>query len=128
MLGYDAVAGCRGHDRPEGRWQHRSQAGAPQRLRVLGVCSLLLALTGGCLKPSLQGEAIEVIHQPALVAHCTLKTEGTYTAVGEHNALTLAKNAAADKGGNVLLILAITKSASFTTEVHGKIYACPRPQ
>jgi len=93
---------------------------------VLGGCSLVLAVTVGCLQPTLQGATIDVVRQPALVAHCTLQTEGTYTAIGERNALTLAKNAAADKGGNVLLITSITKPEAFTTEVHGKIYACAR--
>jgi len=48
--------------------------------------------------------------------------------VGETNALTLAKNAAAEKGGNVILITSITntKRDAFTTEVHGRIYTCPR--
>ena len=93
---------------------------------VLGGCGLVLAMTVGCLKPTMQSETIDVVRQPELVAHCTLKTEGTYTAVGENNALTLAKNAAADKGGNVLLITSITKRDAFTIEVHGRIYACAR--
>jgi len=93
---------------------------------VLSGCGLLLAVTAGCLKPTLQSETIDVVHQPELVAHCTLQTEGTYTAVGESNALTLAKNAAAEKGGNVLLITSMTKRDAFTTEVHGRIYTCPR--
>ena len=92
----------------------------------LGGCGLVLAVTVGCLQPTMQSDTIDVVRQPALVAHCTLKTEGTYTAVGENNALTLAKNAAADKGGNVLLITSITKRDAFTTEVQGKIYACAR--
>ena len=93
---------------------------------VLSGCGLLLAVTAGCLKPTLQSETIDVVHQPELVAHCTLQTEGTYTAVGESNALTLAKNAAAEKGGNVLLITSMTKRDAFTTEVHGRRYTCPR--
>jgi len=93
---------------------------------VLSGCGLLLAVTAGCLKPSLQSETIDVVRQPELVAHCTLSTEGTYTAVGETNAITLAKNAAAEKGGNVLLITSMTKRDAFTTEVHGRIYTCPR--
>ena len=39
-------------------------------------------------------------------------------------ALTLAKNAAAERGGNVLLTVSISKGDNFTTEVYGKIYAC----
>src|SRR5262245_4271843 len=93
---------------------------------VLVGCSLLLAVTVGCLKPTLQSETIDVVRQPELVAHCTLRTEGTYTAVGETNALTLAKNAAAEKGGNVLLVTSITKRDPFATDVRGMIYTCPR--
>jgi hypothetical protein len=95
-------------------------------LASLGGCCLMLAVTVGCLRPTMQSETINVVRQPELVAHCTLKMEGTYTAVGENNALTLAKNAAAEKGGNVLLLTSITKRDTFTTEVHGQIYACPR--
>jgi hypothetical protein len=93
---------------------------------LLGGCGLLLAVTVGCLKPTLQSDTIDVVRQPELVAHCTLITEGTYTAVGETNTLTLAKNATAENGGNVLLITSMTKRDTFTTEVHGWIYACPR--
>ena len=91
---------------------------------VLCGCGLVLAVTVGCLSPTVRSESVDVVRNPELVEHCTLKTDGTYAAIGENNALTLAKNAAADKGGNVLLIVSITKRDTLTTEVHGKIYAC----
>ena len=97
-----------------------------QRLIALG--SLGLMVTFGCLSPTAQGERIDVVSNPELVKYCTPKGEGKYTAVGEKNALTLAKNAAAERGGNVLLTVSISKGDSFTTEVYGKIYACtPKP-
>ena len=65
-----------------------------------------------------------VIQANPLNVGCTLQGEGKYTAVGEKNALTLAKNAAAERGGNVLLTVSISKGDNFTTEVYGKIYAC----
>ena len=92
------------------------------------VSGLVLTVTCGCLSPTAQSNRIDVVSNPELVKHCTLKSDGTYTAVGETNALALAKNAAAERGGNVLLTVSIRKSDSLTTEVHGKIYACePKP-
>ena len=85
---------------------------------------LVLIVTFGCVSPVAQSERIDVVSNPELVKHCTPKGEGKYTAVGEKNALTIAKNAAAERGGNVLLTVAINKSDSLTTAVHGKIYAC----
>jgi hypothetical protein len=72
----------------------------------------------------MQGERVDVVTNPDLVRHCTLKSEGQYTALGEKNALTMAKNAAAERGGNVLLVTTIKKSESLTTEVQAKIYVC----
>jgi len=92
--------------------------------RTIALCGLVLTVTCGCLRPTAQGESIDVVSNPELVKYCTPKGEGKYTAVGEKNALTLAKNAAAERGGNVLLTVAISKGDSFTTEVYGKIYAC----
>jgi len=85
-------------------------------------------VTFGCLSPTLRSERVDVISNPELVKSCTLKSEGRYAAVGEKNALTLAKNAVAERGGNVLLLMSINKTDTLTTEVHGKIYACePKP-
>lgn len=98
------------------------------KVGVLVSCSLVLALSFGCLSPTMQSERIDVVSNPELVKHCTLKSEGRYSALGEKNALTLAKNATVERGGNVLLTVAIHKSDPLTTEVHGKIYACgPKP-
>jgi hypothetical protein len=85
---------------------------------------LMLTLTCGCLSPTAQSKRIDVVTNPELVKYCTPKGEGKYTAIGENNALTLAKNAAVERGGNVLLTVSIHKGDSFTTEVYGKIYAC----
>ena len=71
-------------------------------------------------------DTVDVIQNPDLVKNCTLKSEGTYMALGEKNALTMAKNAAVKNGGNVILLLALDKSDSLTTAVNGKIYACAR--
>ena len=96
--------------------------------RTMALCGLVLTVSCGCLSPTAQGERIDVVSNPELVKYCTPKGEGKYTAVGEKNALTLAKNAAAERGGNVLLTVSITKGDNFTTEVYGKIYACtPKP-
>ena len=84
----------------------------------------MLTVTCGYLSPTAQGASIDVVSNPELVKYCTFQGEGKYTAVGEKNALTLAKNAAAERGGNVLLTVSISKGDSFTTEVYGKIYAC----
>jgi hypothetical protein len=65
-----------------------------------------------------------VVSNPELVKYCTSKGEGKYTAIGEKNALTLAKNATAEHGGNVLLTVSINKSDTLTTAVQGKFYAC----
>ena len=92
--------------------------------RTMALCGLVLTVTCGCVSSTVQGERIDVVSNPELVKYCTLKGEGKYTAVGEKNALTLAKNAAAERGGNVLLTVSISKGDSFTTEVYGKIYAC----
>jgi hypothetical protein len=92
--------------------------------RTIALCGLVLTVICGCLSPTVQGESIDVVSNPELVKYCTPKGEGKYTAVGEKNALTLAKNAAAERGGNVLLTVSISKGDSFTTEVYGKIYAC----
>jgi hypothetical protein len=92
--------------------------------RTIALCGLVLTVACGCLRPTAQGESIDVVSNTELVKYCTPKGEGKYTAVGEKNALTLAKNAAAERGGNVLLTVAISKGDSFTTEVYGKIYAC----
>jgi hypothetical protein len=92
--------------------------------RNIALCGLVLTVTCGCLSPTAQSERIDVVSNPELVKYCTPKGEGKYTAVGEKNALTLAKNAAAERGGNVLLTVAINKGDSLTTEVYGKIYAC----
>src|SRR5262245_23995854 len=70
----------------------------------------------------MQGYTSDGVGQPKLVANCTLKTEVTSTALGENHALTLATNAAVEKGGNVLLIPSNSMRDAFTTEVHGKIY------
>ena len=91
---------------------------------VIVSCGLVLTVTFGCLSPTAQSERIDVVSNPELVKYCMPKGEGKYTAVGEKNALTLAKNAAAERGGNVLLTVSINKSDSLTTEVHGKIYSC----
>jgi hypothetical protein len=92
--------------------------------RNMALCGLVLTVTFGCLSPTAQGERIDVVSNPELVKYCMPKGEGKYTAVGEKNALTLAKNAAAERGGNVLLTVSINKGDSLTTEVYGKIYAC----
>ena len=92
--------------------------------KIAMVSGLLLTVTFGCVGSTTQSERIDVVTNPELVTHCTLKGEGKYTAVGEKNALTLAKNAAAERGGNVLLTVDIDKSSSLTTAVHGKFYAC----
>ena len=92
--------------------------------KIALVSGLVLTVTCGCLSPTAQSHRIDVVSNPELVKYCTLKGDGKYTAVGETNALTLAKNAAAERGGNVLLTVSINKSDSLTTEVHGKIYAC----
>src|SRR5437016_8984195 len=94
--------------------------------RIIALCSLVLTVTCGCVSSTVQGERIDVVSNPELVKYCTLKGEGKYTAVGEKNAFTLAKNAAAERGGNVLLTVSISKGDSFTTEVYGKIYTCPQ--
>ena len=91
---------------------------------VVVVCGLVLMMTFGCLSPTLQSARVDVVSNPELVKSCTLKSEGRYSAVGEKNALTLARNAAAERGGNVLLLMSINKTDALTTEVHGKIYAC----
>jgi hypothetical protein len=98
--------------------------GVRVKAAVIVSCGLVLAMAFGCLSPTTRGEGIDVVRNPELVKYCTLKGEGKYTAVGEKNALTLAKNAAAQRGGNVLLTVSIHKSDSLTTEVDGKIYAC----
>ena len=103
------------------------QGKAVMRLqRIMALCSLGLTVLFGCLSPTLQSERIDVVSNPELVKYCTPQGEGKYTAVGEKNALTLAKNAAAERGGNVLLTVSISKGDSFTTEVYGKIYTCPQ--
>jgi hypothetical protein len=92
--------------------------------RTVALCGLGLTVAFGCLSPTVQSERIDVVSNPELVKNCTPKGEGKYTGVGEKNALTLAKNAAAERGGNVLLTVSISKGDNFTTEVYGKIYAC----
>ena len=94
--------------------------------RNIALCGLVLTATFGCLSPTKQSERIDVVSNPELVKHCIPKGEGKYTAVGEKNAMTLAKNATAERGGNVLLTVSINKGDSLTTEVYGKIYACPQ--
>src|SRR5437867_289105 len=89
--------------------------------RNMALCGLVLTMTFGCLSPTAQSERIDVVSNPDLVKYCIPKGEGKYTAVGEKNALTLAKNAAAERGGNVLLTMSINKGDSLTTEVYGKI-------
>src|SRR5689334_13471518 len=80
----------------------------PMRLqRIIALCGLGLTVSFGYLSPTMQGERIDVVSNPELVKNCTPKGEGKYTAVGEKNALTLAKNAAAERGGNVLLTVSI---------------------
>ena len=101
----------------QGKWVMRLQ-------RTIALCGVGLIVTFGCLRPTAQSKRIDVVSNPELVKYCTPKGEGKYTAVGEKNALTLAKNAAAERGGNVLLTVSISKGNSFTTEVYGKIYAC----
>ncbi len=78
----------------------------------------------GCVSPSMHSERIDVVYNPELVKNCTLKSEGRYTALGEKNALTMAKNATAERGGNVLLVVAINRADPVTTDVQGKIYTC----
>ena len=80
--------------------------------RTVALCGLGLTVTFGCLNPTAQSERIDVVSNPELVKYCTPKGEGRYTAVGEKNALTLAKNAAAERGGNVLLTVSIGKGDS----------------
>lgn len=92
--------------------------------RRLVLVSAGLLVWAGCVSPSLRGERIDVVYNPDLVRHCTQKGEGKYTTLGETNALTLAKNATAERGGNVLLVVSINKGDALTTEVQGKIYAC----
>jgi len=92
--------------------------------RTAALCGLVLTVSCGCLSRTVQAERIDVVSNPELVKYCTPKGEGKYTAVGEKNALTLATNAAAEHGGNVLLLVSSTKGNNFTTEVYGKIYAC----
>src|SRR5207244_13408604 len=86
------------------------------------VSGLLLTMTFGCLSPTAQSARIDVVSNPELVKYCTPKGEGKYTAVGENNALTLAKNAAAERGGNVLLKISIHMSDRLYTEGNGNIY------
>jgi hypothetical protein len=94
----------------------------------MALCGLVLTVSCGCVSSTAQGERIDVVSNPELVKYCMPKGEGKYTAVGEKNALTLAKNAAAERGGNVLLTVSIAKGDNFTTEIYGKIYACtPKP-
>ncbi len=92
--------------------------------RALWGCSLLLGVSLGCVNPSLQSERVDVIQNPDLVKQCTLKSEGTYTALGEKNALTMAKNATVQKGGNVFLLTSLDRGDALTTAVSGKIYTC----
>ena len=94
--------------------------------RNMALCGLVLTAIFGCLSPTRQSESVDVVSNPELVKHCIPKGEGKYTAVGEKNAMTLAKNATAERGGNVLLTVSITKGDSLTTEVYVKIYACPQ--
>ncbi|MBM3224511.1 MAG: hypothetical protein FJZ47_12015 [Candidatus Tectomicrobia bacterium] len=95
-------------------------------MQMMGMGTLGLTLLAGCVSPTVHSERVDVVHNPELLRSCTLKGEGKYTAVGEKNALTMARNATAERGGNVLLVLAINKGESLTTEVHGKLYACER--
>jgi hypothetical protein len=92
--------------------------------RTIALCALVLTVTFGCLSLTAQGARIDVESNPELIKYCTLQGEGKYTAVGEKNALTLAKNAVAERGGNVLLTVSISKGDNFTTDVYGKIYTC----
>ena len=92
--------------------------------RNMALCGLVLTVTFGCLSPTTQSERIDVVSNPELVKYCMPKGEGKYTAIGEKNALTLAKNAAAERGGDVFLTVSINKGDSLTTEVYGKIYTC----
>jgi len=96
------------------------------RLRgeIAMLSGLLLTMTFGCISPTTQSARIDVVSNPELVKYCTSKGEGKYTAVGQKNALTLAKNATAEHGGNVLLTVSINKSDTLTTAVQGKFYAC----
>ncbi|MGE3537854.1 MAG: hypothetical protein AB7N91_10530 [Candidatus Tectimicrobiota bacterium] len=89
-------------------------------------CSLGLCVSLGCVSSSLHSESVDVVQNPDLVKQCALRSEGTYTAVGETNALTLARNATVKNGGNVFLLMAVDKSETLTTAVKGKIYACQR--
>ena len=70
--------------------------------RTIALCSLGLTVTFGCLSPTAQSNRIDVVSNPELVKYCTLKGDGKYTAVGETNALTLAKNAATERWARAL--------------------------
>ena len=100
------------------------EKGVMRLQRTIALCALVLTVTFGCLSLTAQGARIDVESNPELIKYCTLQGEGKYTAVGEKNALTLAKNAVAERGGNVLLTVSISKGDNFTTDVYGKIYAC----
>lgn len=95
-----------------------------RRVKRVVMASAGLLVLVGCVSPSLQSGRIDVVYNPDLVQHCTPKGEGKYTTLGETNALTMAKNATAERGGNVLLVVGITKGEALTTEVQGKMYAC----
>ena len=113
------------------RFDHRSSGVTPAWRRLLpgaGLvgCSLGLSVSLGCVSPSLHSEAVDVVRNADLVQQCTLKSEGTYTALGEKNALVLARNAVVKNGGNVFFLMSSDKSDTLTTTVNGKIYACKR--
>jgi hypothetical protein len=73
---------------------------------ILG-CGLALSVTLGCLSPTIQSETVDVVRNPDLVKDCLLKSDGTYSAIGEKNTMTLARNAVVQNGGNVLLLLSV---------------------
>ncbi len=113
------AGGSRHSDRP---WA----AGYGFRLMILLGGSVLLALLAGCLQEKIPSTSIDTVYNSELVRDCMLQSSGTYEAIGEKNALTMARNAVAQKGGNVLLITAITRSDWWTTRVEARIYLCDR--
>lgn len=108
------------------RHRGRTWPRAGLRLVILLGCSMALALPAGCLRETISSASIDTVYNPELVKDCTLKSTGSYEAIGEKNALTMARNAVAQKGGNVMLITTITRSDWLTTTVEARIYLCDR--
>ncbi len=90
--------------------------------RLLGIGCLTLLL-GGCLSLTPGGEGVKIVDNREDLYGCTGRSTLWASSIGQERTMVLARNEAAEAGGNTLLRDSMD-DVWFYPEFNGKIYSC----